>query len=76
LKANRGIGTASVKTLQPRNPFVDKVKGSTQLTGFQHACQRVPFDHVTHDAQKIAFYRKVCWKSFGSAASFRSDFFS
>jgi len=28
------------------------------------------------DAQKIAFYRKVCWKSFGSAASFRSDFFS
>src|SRR4029077_18091833 len=23
LKANRGIGTASVKTLQPRNPFVD-----------------------------------------------------
>jgi hypothetical protein len=28
------------------------------------------------DAQKIAFYRKVCWKSFGSAASFRGDFFS
>jgi hypothetical protein len=48
LKANHGIGTANVKTLQPRNPFVDKVKGSTLLTGFQHACLRVPFDHVIH----------------------------
>jgi len=28
------------------------------------------------DAQEIAFYRKVCWKSFASAASFRSDFLS
>jgi len=43
LKTNRGIGTASMMTLQPPNPFVDKVKGSTQLTGFRHARPRVPF---------------------------------